>query len=219
MATMQGDKIRGTIGNKIYSVDPVSKKQVVRSKPKKVRNPKTEAQQAHRNSFVDIVRLSSRMTDAHLVGLHHHAQRVKLRTYADFRRLNKDCFSPDGLIDYPRIVLSRGPVATVSVNKVHLYDNGVLQIDFDPCLMMGKAAPDDALYLYVYKADLELGCLFPPVLRSDGTLSVQIPAEWLQTEGASTDALPHSHIAAFHLYAFLRNRRGLTSDTIYIPLR
>ena len=216
---MQGDIIRGTIGNKIYSFDHVSQKQVVRSKPKKVRNPKTESQQAHRNSFIDIVRLSSRMTDAHLVGLHHHAQRVKLRTYADFRRLNKDCFTPDGLIDYPRIVLSRGPVATVSVNKVHLYDNGVLQIDFDPCLMMGKAAPDDMLHAYVYNAVLEEGCLFLPVLRSDGTLSVQLPAEWLQPGDTSTDALPQSHIPAFHLYAFLRNRRGLTSDTVYIYLR
>lgn len=219
MATMQGDKIIGTIGGLIYYFDPVRKKVVVRHKPEKVRNPRSSAQQAHRNSFIDIVRLSSRMTEAHLVGLHHHAQRLKLRTYTDFRHLNKDSFTPDGLIDYPRIVLSRGPVATVSVNKVQLHDNGVLQIDFDPCLTMGKAAPDDALYLYVYKADQELGCLLPPVLRSDKTLAIQLPAEWLQTEGASTDALTQSHIPAIHLYAFLRNRRGLTSDTIYIPLR
>ena len=75
------------------------------------------------------------------------------------------------------------------------------------------------LHAYVYNAVLEEGCLFLPVLRSDGTLSVQIPAEWLHTEDAPTDALTQSHIPAIHLYAFLRNRRGLTSDTIYIPLR
>ena len=222
MATMQGDKIRGTIGEWVYAIDPVTKKQLMRRKPKKVRNPKTESQQAHRNSFVDIVRLSSRMTEAHLLGLHRHAQRVKLRTYADFRRLNKDCFTPDGLIDYPRIVLSRGPVAKVLVNNVQLNDDGLLRVDFDPCMGQENAASDDTLHLYVYNADLEEGCLFLPVLRRDGTLSVQLPAEWLLQDNpaSKTNALTHSNTHTFnlHLYAFLRNRKGHTSDTLYIPL-
>ncbi|MBQ3850622.1 MAG: hypothetical protein II751_00740 [Bacteroidales bacterium] len=203
MATQENNLVRGSIGGWIYSVDPVTKKQVIRRKPKKVRNPQTPAQESHRAAFIDIVRLSSRMTEAHLIGLHRHAQRMKLRTYADFRHLNRDCFIPDGQIDYPRVVLSRGPVAPVFVRQLQLGDDGRLLLAFEPCLGQPDAAPDDELYLFVYDAASGAAFLAPPVRRSAGALDLRLPDE---CAGARR-----------HIYAFLRDRKGRTSDTIYVP--
>lgn len=202
MATKQGSYESGKLGDKILYV--VDGRQCERSMPASVANPRTEAQQAHRSAFVEIVRLSSHMTEAHTIGLHRHAQRQHLRTYMDFRKLNKNCFTPDGDIDYPRIVLSYGSVAKVRFTSVSLDDGHTLHLTFDANLNAGNATPTDDLYLFVYCPVLCTGILFDPVPRGAESLTVQLPAEW--------------PVSDLHLYAFLRSRRGYTSDTIYIPL-
>ena len=204
MAIKEGELLIGKLGNKIYSIDPVSKRQVVRSLPKKVSNPKTAAQQKHRSAFVEIVRLSSYMTEAHTIGLHRHAQKQHKRTYADFRSLNKDCFTADGCIDYPHITISFGSVAKVMFTSAKLDENSVLCLSFDPHFNTSHCNPDDELYLFAYCPDCSVGCLFEPVKRVATTITVQLPPEW------PADRL--------RLYAFLRDRKGNTSNTIYIPL-
>ena len=204
MATVQNDLISGSIGDRTYSVDPITRKQIVRSKPKKVRNPKTAAQKAHRSAFVDIVRLSSHTTEAHLIGLFQHARRNGLRTYADFRRLNKDCFTPDGLIDYPRLVLSHGTVSPVDVTDVHIDASNLLHLTFETNTTLTNAHATDLLFLFAYSAAHGAGILAQPVLRTDGSLLLQLPTDWSPAD--------------LHLYAFLCNSRGFASNTLYIPL-
>ena len=204
MAIIEGNLLRGRLGNKIYSIDPVTKKQTVRNAPKKVRNPKTDAQQKHRNAFVEIVRLSSYMTEAHSIGLHHHAMREHKRTYADFRSLNKGCFTKKGLIDYPHIILSYGSVAQVIFTSVQLDDAHTLHLTYDPCLGTSYSMPDDSLFLYVFCQACSSGLLFDPIPRSTGSFSIELPHEWPSE--------------SLHLYAFLRNSKGISSKTIYVPL-
>ncbi len=223
MATKHGSLFRGRIGDKVYYV--VDGKQRVRSVADHVANPRTDEQQSHRDGFADIVRLSSRMADAHTLGLHYIARRKRTRPYLYFRSINKDCFTPNGQIDYPRIILSYGSVARVDITSVKTQtikrsDTQAITITFDPCLNCGNADPDDEFYLYAYCPPLGIGTLFRPVLRKSGTITVTLPKEWLLN---------------IHLYAFLRfpgpmsstpeddkpsakNRRGHTSSTIYIPL-
>ena len=203
MATKQGSYESGKLGDKILYV--VDGRQCERSMPVQVANPRTEAQQAHRSAFVEIVRLSSYMTEAHTIGLHRHAPRQKLRTYMDFRKLNKSCFTPDGEIDYPRIVLSHGPVARVFFNSIQLDQKHTLHLTFNANLNAGAAKPNDDLYLFAYSPVHSTGILFAPIPRNSESHTAQLPADW------SADSL--------HLYAFLRNRRGYTSDTMYIPFR
>lgn len=202
MATKQGSYERGKLGDKILYV--VDGRQHERSMPAHVANPRTEAQQAHRSAFVEVVRLSSRMTEAHTIGLHRHAQRQHLRTYMDFRKLNKDCFTPDGEIDYPRIVLSHGPVAKVYFTSVHIDESHTVRLTFNANLNAGNATTTDDLYLFAYCPACCSGHLFAPVPRTDESLTAQLPTEW--------------PVSDLHLYAFLRSRRGYTSDTIYIPI-
>lgn len=202
MAIVEGNLLRGRLGDKIYSIDPVTKKQRVRNAPKKVRNPKTDAQQKHRNAFVEIVRLSSYMTEAHSIGLHHHAQRAHKRSYADFRSLNKNCFTKEGLIDYPNIVLSYGSVAQVTFTSARLDDTHTLHLTYDPALGDGHSRPDDSLYLFAFCQAWSKGLLYDPVPRPQGSFSINLPHEW-PAEG-------------LHLYAFLCNSKGNSSKTIYI---
>ena len=205
MAIVEGNLLRGRLGDKIYSIDPVTKKQRVRNAPKKVRNPQTDAQQKHRNAFVEIVRLSSYMTEAHSIGLHHHAQRAHKRTYADFRSLNKGCFTKEGLIDFPHIILSYGSVAQVMFTSARLDDAHTLHLTYNPCLGDSYSQPDDNLFLYAYCPTCNTGQLYNPIPRQAGSFSIKLPTDW------STDSL--------HLYAFLRNSKGISSKTIYVPLK
>ena len=205
MAIIEGNLLRGRLGDKIYSIDPVTKKQMIRDAPKKVRNPQTDAQQKHRNAFVEIVRLSSYMTEAHSIGLHHHAQRAHKRTYADFRSLNKGCFTKEGLIDYPNIILSYGSVAQVMITSVRLDDAHTLHLTYNPCLGDSHSQPDDNLFPYAYCPTCNTGQLYDPVPRHVGSFSIEMPTDW------PADSL--------HLYAFLCNSKGISSKTIYVPLK
>ena len=199
MARILGDSESGKLGKKIYY--NWHGRQCERAMPTHVANPKTEAQQAHRSNFAQISKLSSYMKEAHLVGFHWHAVREKNSTYALFRQTNKDCFTPDGEIDYPRIVVSKGSVPMVSITSA-VIDNGCLAVNFDSRTHGGAAS--DKLFLFVYSPDLCAGVLANPVSRSAGHITVELPAEWLGQP--------------LHIYAFLQGYRLRTSDTIHMKL-
>ena len=218
MARKHGDAESGKLGNKIYYT--WHGRQCERSMPTSVANPQTEAQQAHRSNFAMVSKLSSYMKEAHLIGLHWQAIREHNSTYAIFRQLNKDCFTPDGEINLPRVIVSRGSVERVEITSASIDDN-VLTVTFDSRAYGGKAT--DEFFLFVYCPALCTGRLATPVPRSAGLVTAVLPSEWLQpTEltQADTNTLTHSHINAFplHLYAFLRSTRSRTSDTIHLAL-
>lgn len=204
MAIVEGNLLRGRLGDKIYSIDPVTKKQMIRDAPKKMRNPQTDAQQKHRNAFVEIVRLSSYMTEAHSIGLHHHAKREHKRTYADFRSLNKNRFTKEGLIDFPHIILSYGSVAQVMFTSARLDDAHTLHLTYNPCLGDSHSQPDDNLFLYAYCPACNTGQLYDPVPRTAASFSIELPSEW--------------PIDDVHFYAFLVNNKRNSSQTIYVTM-
>ena len=212
MARKQGDYESGKLGNKIYYT--WHGRQCERSMPTSVANPKTEAQQAHRSNFAIISRLSSYMKEAHLVGLHWQAVRKKNSTYAIFRQLNKDHFTPDGEIDLHRVIVSRGSVESVAITSANI-DMGVLSVTFDSQYYGGKAT--DEFYLFIYCPALCAGLLATPVPRSSGLVTAVLPEEWLHP-AEPTQAFPQSDNQFLHLYAFLRSTRSRTSDTIHLSL-
>ncbi len=150
MARKQGDSESGKLGNKIYYT--WHGRQCERSMPTSVANPQTEAQQAHRSNFAMVSKLSSYMKEAHLIGLHWHAIREHNSTYAIFRQLNKDCFTPDGEINLPRVIVSRGSVEQVEITSATI-DNGVLTVTFDGhCISI--------LWLYIHFFEMQIVQLF-----------------------------------------------------------
>ena len=199
MARKHGDIESGKLGDKIYYT--WHGRQCERSMPTHVANPQTPEQQSHRNAFAAISKLSSYMKEAHLIGLHWLSVREHNSTYALFRKLNKDCFTPDGDIDYPHVIVSKGSVPMVSITSAVIED-GCLTVNFDSHAYDGAAT--DRLFLFVYSSALRAGTLADPVLRSAGQITVDLPDEWLGQP--------------LHLYAFLQGYRLRTSDTIYHPL-
>lgn len=209
MARKYGDSESGKLGNKILYT--WHGRQCERAMPTHVANPQTDAQQSHRNAFAIISKLSSYMKDAHLVGLHWLSVREHNNTYALFRQLNKDCFTTDGLVNLPRVIVSKGSVPMVAITDAKV-ENGVLTVSFD-CRHYG-GDPTDELYLFVYCPALCTGCLATPVPRTAGIVTAVLPDEWLNADPDAT-TFPHSDNQALHLYAFLRGTRSRTSDTIY----
>ena len=216
MARKYGDIESGKLGDKIYYT--WHGRQCERSMPTHVANPQTPEQQSHRNAFATISKLSSYFKGAHLIGLHWLSVREHNSTYALFRKLNKDCFTPDGDIDYPHVIVSKGSVPLVSITSAVIED-GCLTVNFDSHAYEGAAT--DRLFLFVYSSALCVGRLATPVPRSTGKVTAVLPDEWLQTAAATdnTNTLTHSHNQTFHLYAFLQGYRLRTSDTIYRMLQ
>ncbi len=200
MARKHGDIESGKLGDKIYYT--WHGRQCERSMPTHVANPQTPEQQSHRNAFAVISKLSSYTKGAHLIGLQWLSVREHNSTYALFRKLNKDCFTLDGEIDYPRIIVSKGSVPMVTITSAVIED-GCLTVNFDSHAYDGAAT--DRLFLFVYSSALRAGTLADPVPRSAGRITVDLPTEWLGQP--------------LHLYAFLQGYRLRTSDTIYRMLQ
>ena len=198
MAKIVDGMIVGTVGNKIYYV--VNGVQRVREKPKKVANPKTEPQQAHRNAFVEIARLSSAMKEGHAQGLHWQAVRQKRSTTDVFRKMNKNCYSSDG-IDYAQVKISKGSVSKVVITSVNIDGQGNVHVEFHDDYPTDKNMYD-MFFLFVFCPDQREGHFAQPVERTVGVINAQIPPPW------------QGH--PLHLYAFMKDPKGKTSDTMYV---
>ena len=197
MAKYRGEEKSGKLGGVIYS--SWHGRPYERKMPESVANPQTEAQQAHRNAFAEISRLSSVMKVAHTMGLHSKAVRDKLNTYSVFKKLNKDCYGTDG-IDYPRVRISWGSVSGISITSAEVDQDGIVRVAFAGyCTTENK---NDEFYLFVFCPDQHEGRFIPPVARSVGFVIAPILEDW------------KGH--ALHLYAFMKDKRGRTSDTVYV---
>ena len=200
MARIKGSTTTGKIGQKILYT--WNGRPCERAMPTHVANPRTAAQQSHRSAFAAVSKLSSYMKAAHQVGLQQMARSEKNNSFGIFKRLNKNCFA-DGDITYSRVVVSKGPVALARLLEVRR-DDVFLAIAFDPASTSLHASPDDELFVFVYCPSFCEGILYQPVAREDGEMAVRLPDEWQ----------PHP----LHLYAFLRDRRNRTSNTLYRSL-
>lgn len=190
----------GKVGDMIYS--SWNGRPYKRRMPESVANPRTEAQQAHRNAFAEISRLSSAMKEEHTEGLHWRAVRQKLNIHSVFKKLNKDCYDTDG-IDHTRVKISKGSVTEVRITAANIDKQGNISVEFhDP--YPTEENKHDLFFLFVFCPDLREGHFARPVERTDGVVDAQIPESWLgQT---------------LHLYTFMKDAKGKTSDTMYISI-
>lgn len=200
MAKYRGEKMSGKVGDMIYT--SWNGRPYKRRMPESVANPRTEAQQAHRNAFAEISRLSSAMKEGHAEGLHWHAVRQKLNTHSVFRSLNKNCYGPDG-IDYARVKISKGSVTGVRITAANIDELGNISVEFHDDYPTEKNR-HDRFFLYVFCPDQGEGHFAHPAERTVGVVDAQIPKTWLGHD--------------LHLYAFMKDAKGKTSDTMYVVI-
>ena len=136
--------------------------------------------------------------------MHWKAVRDKTNTHGVFKKLNKDCYGPDG-IDYTRVTISYGMVSTVEVTLAKVDEEGNVHVEFLDRYPTEKNKKDQ-FYLFLFCPDLREGHFAKPVARTTGIVGASLPEEWKGHE--------------LQLYAFMEDSKGRTSETMYLgPIR
>ena len=199
--TLQG--LSGRLGNVVgYTWNGV---QCVRSRPTMVRNPRTAAQQAHRDQFRQEVQLAAQMRYALIKGLGMAAKENRMTPQNLFMRLNREAFGwGDGhlSVDYERLVLSTGPVSPVVFETPVLDDDNVLTVSFKKHRPGGGGGGFDNVFVFVYNTEMQQGYLAAPALRREGRVSFVLP-DWMMD-------------GELQLWGFVQDERGRCSETLYI---
>ena len=168
----------------------------MRAKPRSVANPRTEAQQAHRRQFGDMVSLASKLLPALKVGMRHYAPQHAMTAGNAFVHLN---WVKDGAISLKDMKLSVGPVPMVTFTEVTVED-GVLTLKWDKNLHHHGAKNEDTIKIYAYSETLGLTQCVATAERRSRRLSTLLP-------DAFRDA---------HLWALIEDPMGRTSESQYL---
>ena len=173
-------------------------KWVMRSRPRVVNNPRTEAQQAHREEFRGQVQLAAAMRQGVVAGMTVAARQAGITAYNLFVSLNQGCFG-----DYRRLRVAAGPLAPVGFTFMSYDGAGRLEVGFEKNPLHMRADRYDEVRLYLYNADLRQGYLTSPVYRAAGRIGVVVP-EWLTDEGS------------VYVYGFVRDAQRRCSESAFV---
>ena len=168
----------------------------MRAKPRSVANPRTEAQQAHRRQFGDMVSLASRLLPALKVGMRHYAPQHAMTAGNAFVHLN---WVKDGAISLKDMKLSVGPVPMVTFTEITVED-GVLTLRWDKNLHHHGAKNEDTVKIFAYSEEQGLTQCVATAERRTRRLSTLLP-------DAFRDA---------HLWALIEDPMGRTSESQYL---
>lgn len=206
----------GTIGDRVYYTR--FGKQFSRSKAKSFNDNKSEAQLRQRALFKAMQHTSSILGSVIQRGLAKEAHAHGHVENNEFAKINKQCFTyAEGTvhIDYPRLILSTGPIARVDFTSCHVGGLHV-ELQFDPCSRFDYAKPDDVVFIYAVEFQTEVCQLVACAERRTANVAFDLPD--LSDEIASncmnkprgkqanrTNSLTHSHDNTFnyHLYAIV----------------
>ena len=194
------DAYRGTVGTVIgYEWRG---KWCLRSRPLRVRNPRTAKQQSNRMLFKQMVDLASHVRMALKKGLRGVSLGMHMTECNLFVKRNKECFSLDSegrlSVDWERLVFSEGEVAAPVFVGVETRPAASLQIGFE----WDGGSGDDEVYVYAYCPELEEGVLSAPAWRRMKSVQLALPERWQGKE--------------VHLYGFAVDEEDAASATAYI---
>ena len=208
----------------------------LRSRPRRVRNPRTERQRLARGLFSQVSQLASRMATALRIGLHCEAVKMHRTECNHFMSINSDCFTlEDGrmTVDYEHLVLSEGPVAPVGFisdergvmsdeRGVMSDERGVMSdergvMSYERGVMSDErvvTVPFEKNPLHLCSSGDDLVYLYAWCSDLDeGVLSVPAYRRSRQV----TVELPERWAGCeVHLYGFVEDYAGRTSDSSYI---
>ena len=176
----------------------------LRSKPTRVNNPRTEAQQAHRAMFREEVRLAGKMRWAVNIGFKALSDELDMTALNLFVKANQRAFCRmDGCfsVAYENLAISDGPVAPVEVTEWSVDVDNVLTMKFEKNPQHLSCSQFDNVYVWVWCPEAGVGYLANPVYRRAKRLSTLLPQ---LMEGKEV-----------HVYAFVQDNHGQCSPTAY----
>ena len=184
-----------------------------------VKNPRTEAQQAHRAMFKEEVQLAAKMRWAVKTTMTEAAREAGMTAYNLFVKVNQHAFgthpsvsaaggatSPslgeelaDAVlaVDYSNLILSMGDIPQVEMREMEWTADNVLTVRFG----QGRGSSYDHVFLYVYVPTLETGFLSAPTYRRDKRIALALPDEYAGHEAV--------------VYLMVQNGNGLWSDSLF----
>lgn len=194
----------GTIGDRVYYTR--FGKQFSRSKATSFNDNKSEAQLRQRALFKAMQHTSSILGSVIQRGLAKVAHAHGHVENNEFAKINKQCFTyADGTvhIDYPRLILSTGPIARVDFTKCHV-DGLHVELQFEPCSRVDCAKPDDVVFVYAVEFQTEVCQLVACAERRAAGVAFNLPDlsdeieskcknESRSKQANQTKAFTHSH--------------------------
>lgn len=193
----------GTVGRVIHYTR--FGKTYSRQLPAEYNDRKSEAQLRQRALFTARQHASSLFGTILQRGLTKEAHAHGLTEANYFSRLNKDNFVySDGQvhINYPALLLARGPLPAVCANSIHT-DGLHVDLTFLPNLY-DKARPDDIVHIYAVSPDADVCMLMASVERQSARAAFDLPDV--------SDEVATGQPVTFHLYAIVE-----AANTAHIP--
>ena len=206
----------GTIGDRVFYTR--FGKQFSRSKATSFNDNKSEAQLRQRALFKAMQHTSSILGSVIQRGLAKEAHAHGHVENNEFASINKQCFTyADGTvhIDYPRLILSTGPIARVDFTNCHA-DGLHVELQFEPYIGANHANPDDVVFIYAVDFQIEVCQLVACVERRAASVAFDLPDLSEETDkpitllGSDVTSSRHSNQAClrstsvtFHLYAIV----------------
>lgn len=154
----------GVIGDRVYYTR--FGKTFSRRRPTQINDQKSDAQLRQRALFKAIQHTSLLLGSVIQRGLAKEAHSQGHVENNEFASLNKQCFTYENgtvIIDYPRLLLSTGPVGRVEFlprnrgkqRKISA-DSLHLELKFDPCLSPSHTRPDGVVHIYAVEFNVEV---------------------------------------------------------------
>ena len=165
----------GTIGDRVYYTR--FGKQFSRSKATSFTDNRSEAQLRQRALFKAMQHTSSILGSVIQRGLAKEAHAHGHVENNEFASINKQCFTyADGTvhIDYPRLILSTGPIARVDFTNCHV-DGLHVELQFEPYIGANHANLDDVVFIYAVEFQVEVCQLVACVERRAASVAFDLP--------------------------------------------
>lgn len=172
----------GTVGDVVYATWKGIP--YVRAKPLSVANPRTEAQQSQRARFTLAMRFLKSCTDVIRTGYKKYAvKKTAFNAALSYTLANAIAGSyPDYRIDYPRVLVSRGPLMPPMNVQVGI-TGGAVQISWDDNSASGSAKPTDrTLAIVINPKNEKAAYKTAGAPRAAGVETLNIPTDWTGTQ-------------------------------------
>lgn len=134
---------------------------------------------------------------------------IKCSGFNMFSKMNKHCFTKDGLVWPEELIISLGKLYPLDDGLTKLiHDTHLFTLEWPDAPINSISGPDDILHGCIMKESTGIVMSIPPTAqRSDKILTFEIPDDWFGTD-------------AFHIWLAFRSSNGLeTSNTYYTYLQ
>lgn len=196
------DSLRNKLANTVlYKKGPDG---IIRTRPAKVKNPRTAEQQKQRARMGAAIELSRRFAPIITTGFCNRP--IRLTAYNMFTKLNVANIAVDDQFqatpDFKKFIVSDGVLAAPKVSAEK--SSSLINFTCTPQTADGLSAGDDVIYAGIYEEELKTARLHKIGTRAEGaSSSFEYPENWKSDK--------------MHIYVFAVSRsKKRTSPTVYI---